>query len=171
MKSMTVGKDFSFLILIDWNEVKKDQNTDVVAAMIIDPKGTKAIYDATQKRIKRKEEKQESEQKLTDNQSKIAYQREMFRIIKKDYEVFKKKYGDKAAVELGKVVNNMFKDDRVKAILRQQLQDDTDMKKYLFGFMLKREDHFGFMDFMEKNKNLCLIRDKFYERLKPLDNA
>ena len=59
----------------------------------------------------------------------------------------------------------MFKDERVKSVLRQQLQDETDMKKYLYGFMLKREDTFGFMDFMEKSKGLCNIRDEFYKRL------
>lgn len=133
--------------------------------MIIDPRGTRQIYDASQRGIKRKEDKQVSGRKLTDAQSRIAYQREMFRIIKKDYDAFKEKYGEKAALELGRAVGKMFKDDRVKQVLRQQLQDDTDMKKYLFGFMLKRKDSFGFMDFMEKNKALRQIRDKFYDRL------
>lgn len=164
MVKMTQNRSYSFLLLVDYEEVKRNKSTEVAAAIIIEKNGTKQIFDAAKKSEERKDKKiiqiEKDPKKWT-----VAEWKDVYACIKKDYDEFKKTHGDKAALFLSKTVNSMMKDDRVKNVLRQQLRDGKDMTRFLYGFMLKRDDPYNFMDFMEKSKGLCNIRDEFYKRL------
>ncbi len=166
MKQMTVGKQFSFLILIDWEEVKRDRDAEVIAAIIIEPNGTKQIYDAIHKGLERRDAKK-VEAKFIDGNSKedkAAIWKDVYKSIRSAYDKFKKENGDKAALELSDavktLVNNQDCINTMNKLFDMKLDKET-ATKYLYAFLLEiktgwRENP------LEKDKRFIRLYNKFH---------
>ena len=162
MKQMTVGKQFSFLILIDWEEVKRDKDAEVIAAMIIEPKGTKEIYDASQRGIKRKEDKVI---KINNdpNVAKTAYWKDTYKKIRSAYDKYKKENGDKAALELADAVKTLVNNQDCINTLNKMFDTRFDKEtatKYLYLFLLGYKEPWLRRPF-EKDERFMRLYKKF----------
>jgi hypothetical protein len=154
IKSMTLGKEISFLFLIDYEEVRKNKDADVFAVMFINPEGTKQIYDASMKGIKRSNIKAEDEEK-----------KKAFQTIRKLYDDYKKQNGDKAALELTdavkKLVNNQDCIKTLNKMFNIQIDKET-AAKYLYLFLLGYKEEWLRRPF-ERDERFMRLYDKFNE--------
>lgn len=166
MKSMTVGKKFSFIVLVDWEEVKRNKNTEVIAAMIIEPNGTKQIYDAIHKGLERRDAKKVEAQFIDGNskEDKAAIWKDVYKSIRKAYDKFKADNGDKAALELSdsvkKLVNNQDCINTMNKLFDMRLDKET-ATKYLYAFLLDIKTGWRYNP-LEKDERFVRLYRKFH---------
>lgn len=153
----------SCLVLVDWNDIKNDYSKEVIAALFINPAGTKEFYDSMKKSLDRKQEKVI---KISDDPKKwtTAEWKDVYSKIKNNYNKFKNEYGDKAALELSETVNKLVANQNVITALNKILQTSLDKKtatKYLYCFLLDIKS-LWFNRTLKKDERFLKIYQKFH---------
>lgn len=157
LADMTAKSRVSCLVLLPANCPK-----EIKSVLFINSDGTDVIQKMIQKADERKEAKQEP--KETDAQVKIAEWRKLFNNIKKKYAEYKKKCGDKKAMEMTEAVNKLSSNEQLVALFKKNVGDieKRDIQSYLYAYLLDFEDSFGFLNWMKKDERFERLRDKFH---------
>ena len=164
LKQSTTGQKISCVVLVDWEEVKKSDNAEVLAGLFINENGTRQILAAIQKNIDRSKEK--TVQLDTSNDPRkwtAAKWKDIFANIKNDYTKFKKQRGDKAALELSETVNKLSGNDNVLAAMSKlfgyKIEKDTAVR-FLYVFLLDGK-HYGWLNPMFKDDRFVKLFKKY----------
>lgn len=162
LKQSTAGRKVSCLALVDWNEVRKNDAADALAAVFVEEKGTAQIFAAVHKssdRRKQKEIKMETDPKKWT----AAEWKDVFSNIKDDYAKFKKEKGDKAALELSETVNRMSANETVLVAMSRLFGykiEKMQAVRFLYVFLLDGR-HYGWLDPMFKDKRFVELYKKY----------
>ena len=153
----------SCLVLVDWNDIKNDYSKEVIAALFINPAGTKEFYDSMKKSLDRKQEKVI---KISDDPKKwtTAEWKDVYSRIKNEDNKFKEEHGDKAALELSETVNKLVANQNVITAMNRILQTSLDKKtatKYLYCFLLDVES-LWFNKMLKRDERFLKIYNKFH---------
>ena len=153
----TVKSNASCLVLLPSNCLN-----EIKSVLFINGDGTESIKKMIQKADERKEANQET--KVTDAQAKIAEWRKLFDNIKKKYAEYKKKCGDKKAMEMTEAVNKLSENEQLVALFKKNVGDidKRDIQSYLYAYLLDFEDSFGFLNWMKKDERFERLHDKFH---------
>ena len=162
LKQSTIGRKISYIVLVDWEEIKKSDNAEVLACLFIEENGTRQILASIQKNINRSKEKTVQ---ISDDPRKwdAAKWKDVYAMIKDDYTKFKKERGDKAALELSATVNKLSGNDNVLAAMSKlfgyKIEKDTAVR-YLYVFLLDGK-HYGWLNPMFKDDRFIKLFKKY----------